>query len=236
MMRIPSGRRYAAVAFALLAPAVAPVCLPSSIGAALAAVETPAAPTIAVCNLERVLEQSQYYLSSIEGLRKERASVEAQLKELTEKLQSLETTLQALPAGNPRIAQMQEDFEITKVRREGIARRASGDLERRHSQLVKDSFQWLRTRLGEFCKERGIRLVLQSQSGEVNGASTVELNVNLGLQTVLYADPAHDVTDAVIAYVNDRFTKDKEAKAKEPAKAGPAPAPAPAGPPTGTAP
>lgn len=165
-------------------------------------------PRMAVLRLEDAFNASKLFTTFTDRLKKEQAEAQASVKELEEKLQQLENSLQALPAGSDRLPRLQEEFETTKLKRELFVKRIRGDLERKHVAAIKDSYKVLRGWLKDFCKERGIRLVLQAPDPNLAAQTTFDVNMQLGMQSVLAFDEQLDITDAFLAYADQRFAQD----------------------------
>jgi len=200
--------------------------------ALLPAAETPApaakptAPKICVLRLEEVLKSNTEYRAGMEGWKKDQENVTATLKAIDEKLQDLEGKLQVLKQDHPSFAGFQEELESLKLKREMTIKRAKAALERYQVNLVKKVFAGVRTQLAAFCQERGIMLVHLAPDGELNSNGFQDIQLELGLKSVLWYDPSMDITDAFVPFMNAAAA----APAPAPAAAAPAPAPAPAAP------
>lgn len=208
------------------------LCCLFALGAGLAAAAEPkAVPSkIAVLRLKDLIINYQPYLARMEGMKKDQAEAEANLKTMTDQIRQYENQLGVLSQANERYAKIVEELEVLKVRRKQFADRIQADLTRRSGVLVKESFDALRGLLKEFCQERGIMLVCMAPNPDlVPGSSELELQV--ALQSTLYYDPSLDLTDAFLAFANARSAT---APAPAPPDAKPAPpappAPAPPGP------
>ena len=75
-------------------------------------------------------------------------------------------------------------------------------LEKRQVILVKDAYKQLRTSLAAFAQERGIMLVHLAPEPSLGAPSFNEVQLELGLKTVLYYDPSLDITDSFVQYLN----------------------------------
>lgn len=175
------------------------------------------APKVAVLRLLDAITSSKAYQAKVDAFKKLSAEADARVKEMDEHLQKLNTAIEALPAGNEKLAGLQEDLESSKARREAFVRRISQDFERKQIAMVRESYQQTVDRLAEFCKGRGIKIVVQAANKDINAPSFVMANLRLEMQTALFYDADQDITDAFIGFIN-----------AQPAAVAPA-APAPAG-------
>jgi Skp family chaperone for outer membrane proteins len=165
------------------------------------------APPIAVVRLVDAFKATKVYQNKLDAFKKEKALVDAKVKEFDERLQQLTTSIEALPAGNEKLAQLQDELDATKARREGFVRRISQDFERRNVQSIRECYKEIRGWLGEFCKSRGIKIVVQAADTDINGRDMVEINLRLEMQPALYWDPSQDITEAFIAFANAKWAE-----------------------------
>lgn len=189
----------------------------------------PQGPKIAVVHLDEVIRGSKLYITRIEALKKEKGDYEAQVKLMDEQLQQLDNSLTGLSQGNERFAKISEEFEMLKVKRKMTMERLRSDIDHRNAALIKSCFETIHDLLAKYSKENGILLVHLVPNAEIQTSNTAEIQLQLGMESLLYADPALDITKPLLEYVNSRYT------AEAPASGTPvAPFPAPAaGPATG---
>lgn len=179
-----------------------------------------AGPRIVALRLEEVIRTCKQYASRTESLGQEQGEAKKTLKEMDEQLQQLGNQLQVLAKTNERFAKTQEEFEVLKLKQKLFAERAQNSIERRHVAIIKETYGVLRQLLKEFCKERGIQLVHLAPNPDLKAPSMMEVQLELGLQSVLFADDSLDITTDFIAFVNAKFAAGKSADAQPAAGAG----------------
>jgi len=175
------------------------------------------APKVAVIRLVDAINASRSYQARIEHFKQEKAQIDARMKEFDEQIQKLTTSIEAIPAGNEKLGQLQEELEATKARREAYGRRVSGEFERRQIGIIREQYQVALALLAEFCKGRGIKLVVQAAEKEIGARDLMLMNLRVEMQTALYYDADQDITDAYIGFANQKFAEKVEGKAAEPA-------------------
>ena len=158
--------------------------------------------------LDETIRNSKFYLARLEQLKKDQAEAQASLKKMEEQLQAFDNQLQVLSPGSEKFAQTQDDLETTKVKLEMLVKRTKSGLDRRHGQLLKETYDQLRGHLKEYCKEQGIMLVTLAPNPELVAPNSTDVQMQLGLQTSLYYDPSLDITEAFIAFANGRSASD----------------------------
>ncbi len=169
---------------------------------AAAAPDAKPAPKIAVIRLEEVLRASKLYAAGMEKWKKEQAEATAALKSIDEQLQKLDGQLQVLKPDNANYAGIQEEFEVLKLKKDITYKKIRAELERRQVGLVKAVFANAKTKLAQFCKERAIMIVHLAPDLELNAPGFSDVQLELGLKSVLYYDPAMDITEAFVPYLN----------------------------------
>lgn len=176
------------------------------------------APKIAVLRIADVLTGSKAYQAGNERMRKEQAEAVKQKKEFEDKLQQLEAQLQVISPGHDRFQAIREEVEITRARAKLFMERMNQELDKRQLALIKESFASVRAALKGFCEEKGIKLVLLAPQNELKSPRLETIELELGMQSVLFYEQSMDITDAFIPFLNARY---------ETGAAPPAPAPAP---------
>jgi Skp family chaperone for outer membrane proteins len=187
----------------------------------------PQGPKIAVLHLDEVIRGSKLYITRIEALKKEKGDYEAQVKLMDEQLQQLDNSLTGLSQGNERFAKISEEFEMLKVKRKMTMERLRSDIDHRNAALIKSCFETIHDLLAKYSKENGILLVHLVPNAEIQTSNTAEIQLQLGMESLLYADPALDITKPFLEYVNSRYTAEAPASGT-PLGPFPAPFPAPA--------
>jgi len=183
----------------------------------LAAGDSGDAPKVAVLRLVDAINASKTYQARIEHFKQEKAQIDAKVKEFDEQIQKLTTSIEAIPAGNEKLGQLQEEFESTKARRDAYTRRVAGEFERRQIAIIREQYGIAMALLAEFCKSRGIKLVVQAAEKDVAARDLMLMNLRVEMQTALYFDADQDITDAFIGFANQKFAEKAEAKPADPA-------------------
>jgi Skp family chaperone for outer membrane proteins len=176
---------------------------------------------IGVLRLDEAIRNSKVYTGRVEQLKKDKAEAESSLKQMEEKLQQLNGQLEVLSPNSDKFAQAQEEMEVIKTRREFLAKRVRGLLDKRHGAVLKEAYDSLRSQLKDFCKEKGLALVTLAPNPDIAAASSSDVQMQLGFQTSLYFDPSLDITEAFIAFANARLAATgHDEKAPAPAPVG----------------
>ena len=178
------------------------------------------APKVAVLRLVDAITGSRTYQARMEQFKQEKAQIDARVKEFDDQIQKLTTSIEAIPPGNEKLGQLQEELEATKARRESYVRRVSSEFERKQIAIIREQYQTAIGLLGEFCKARGIKIVVQAAEKEIGARDLMTMNLRVEMQTALYYDADQDITDAYIGFANQKSAEKSAEKAVEPAAGG----------------
>jgi Skp family chaperone for outer membrane proteins len=165
-------------------------------------------PRVAVLRLADVLLGFKMYTDGIAGLKKDRDDGQTKIDALQERMKSLDGSMQVLNRDSDLYASDQLEFEQLKVKVKMIAEHGTQLLSNRRANLVRSCFASVRTSLQAYCQANGIKLVHLAPNPDLEGADNQELNQALMMQSVLYYDPALDITDAFIPFLNERWNAD----------------------------
>jgi hypothetical protein len=104
---------------------------------------------------------------------------------------------------------------------------ARSDLDRRHAALLKSCFETLRDLLAKYSKENGILLVHLVPNADLQTSNTSEIQLQMGLQSLLYYDQRSTSPSRSSPTSNSHYAAPARADAPAPAPADPAFGPAP---------
>jgi hypothetical protein len=173
----------------------------------LAAGDSGDAPKVAVLRLVDAINASKSYQARIDAFKTEKAKIDAQVKEFDDQIQKLTTSIEAIPAGNEKLGLIQEEQEATKARRDAFVRRVSQKFERDQITIIREQYQAARALLADFCRQRGIKIVVQAADNDLGARDLVLMNLRVEMQTALFWDADQDITDAFVGFVNQKYAE-----------------------------
>jgi Skp family chaperone for outer membrane proteins len=172
-------------------------------------------PKLAVLRLDDVMRQSKVCNAALDANRKLKSEAEAKLGDMDKEIQQLDNALQLMDVKHEKHAETSERLALAKFKQKQYFERMKADIDRKTLAGLRDSFTAVRGHLKDFCAERGILLVAQVPQPDLVQSSLSEATLQLGLQSVLYADASLDITDPFLAYSNGRFGTDTPAPTPE---------------------
>lgn len=185
----------------------------SAIGTPRVPLAPPTSSMIAVIDLPKVLD----------GLKEKQAkdtAIQASAKELEDKGKSLRDGLEAEKKKIELMANGPEKLAAAKAFREK-ALRADFDMDfgkaafaEQRAEGLADLYKKINDSAAALAKARGYHMVLSSDESVSAKGSYDEVSRIISLKRMLYVDPAMDVTEELIAFMNNEFAVGATAKPK----------------------
>ena len=166
--------------------------------------DTPAAPAehqlkIAYVLIDTLTSQYELYKDASDNFQKKQANAEAtinakgksfaaQVQDFQRKVQSNAITQEQYNNEQARLAKLQQDIE-------DLQQRLSNSLQEEYAKEIQALTDTIKSFMASYAKEKGFDFILCKSSG---------------IDNVLYANEAYDVTDEVVAALNKRYARDKK--------------------------
>ena len=166
---------------------------------------SPAART-AVCSVNRVFlgyGRAADLTAQLETSRQEMAAESQTRKEAAEAMQN---ELGALKAGSAGYTAKLEQIDQALMEWKVWEEMAKMKLVRRHHALTKEMYNEILAAVRAVAAQQGYALVLTADEVDLTSQSTEQLLAKIAQRKVLYNDSSIDITDAVIQWLNDRYT------------------------------
>ncbi len=164
---------------------------------------------IGVLNLEQVFNEAKIYTARRDELKGEMENAKAKLADADKTIRAAETDLAGFNRADRRAVELSDQIELQKLQRKQFLERIQNGLEARQVAILKSSHGIIREHLKQFCVEKGIKLVHLAPTTELNAPTMPDLQLQLGLQAVLFYDAGLDITEPFVSYVNGKFAEDQ---------------------------
>ncbi len=159
---------------------------------------------IAYVIIDTLTNQYELYQDVSNNFQKKQANAEAtinekgknfaaQVQEFQRKVQSNSITQEQYNNEQARLGKLQQDIQDLQTR-------LSNSLQEEYQNEVKTITDTIKSFMSSYAKEKGYDFILCKSSG---------------IDNVLYADEAYDVTEEVVAALNKRYAKDKKRTQKK---------------------
>ncbi len=159
---------------------------------------------IAYVLIDTLTSQYELYKDASDNFQRKQANAEstitakgknfaAQVQEFQRKVQSNSITEEQYNSEQARLAKLQQDIQDLQTR-------LSNSLQEEYQKELQALTDTIKSFMDSYAKEKGFDFILCKSSG---------------IDNVLFADPAYDVTDEVVAALNKRYAKDKKKEEKK---------------------
>lgn len=167
---------------------------------------------VAIVDMSRVLKESREWRDAVEERARLLDTMKRTLNKLSRRNQVLRNEYENLPPGTEE--RQQKAAEIERALQEFQQTRV--DLEeqiaRQHDKSVRGLFGKLNRIVAAYAQQNGVQLVLKKQDVDLAEPETVEQSLQIATTEVLYADPALDISDAVVEALNAAYEGPIEVK------------------------
>ena len=119
---------------------------------------------------------------------------------------------QLLDLGSEARRKNEDMYERKRIDLEGHAQFAERQLLKRYKNVVEQIYGEIVKKTEEIGESEGYDLIIKKQEPELDSGQISDLNVNIGMRTVLYNSKAVDITAIVIEHLNAEYSKEKEKK------------------------
>ncbi len=178
-------------------------------------------PAILVCDMKRIAEGCDEAIELVEALKKrtdaKRAEVQAEVNGLQARQRDLlgkKLSERDLKWYEDYRAAVQTESEL-KAKAAIFNAQMNDDIARKIDQLMKGT----RQEAAKVMAERGASMVLISKMGPMKFENDEELKEEYIFRRVLCCDPAHDITEEVLARMNKWWKENKGASGETPKRA-----------------
>ncbi len=117
---------------------------------------------------------------------------------------------QLLDLGSETRRKNEDMYERKRIDLEGHAQFAERQLLKRYKNVVEQIYGEIVKKTEEIGESEGYDLIIKKQEPELNSGQLSDLNINIGIRTVLYHSKAVDITAIVIERLNADYSKEKE--------------------------
>jgi outer membrane protein len=186
---------------------VAPTSVRAQAPAAANANANSAPQKIAVLDTERVFLESEQFKKLREELLELKKSKQQKLEQLQQQKQALVTDVrdQQLEFDSAEMVSKEEELIKLETSAKTYAAVAKQQVARRELEIQAEMFQVVQKALDRFAETNGYSMVLNAHKLDESVENPNELTRTM-LQTVTWHRNREDITDAVIQYLNQRYT------------------------------
>lgn len=160
-------------------------------------------PNIALVDLARVFEQHEGFKARMTELRNEVQSVSRQAATMKSMVDGVEKAMKDAKTQEERI---RHERDLLRMRGEFQTLQATKQKEFLHAEAVlyRETYVDVQRAITEYAREQGFGMVFRFDSKEVDENDDSKAVLQKLNRLVVFTEPEHDITDAVIARVNGK--------------------------------
>lgn len=167
---------------------------------------------LAVVDMGRVLTGCKEWQDAVQERARMRDTARRTLEKLARKDQVLRNEYENLPPGTEERRKKAEELEAALQEYQQTRQQLDEEAARQHERSVRSLFAKLNGVVAEYAKAHGISVVLKKQDFDLAAPQSIEQSLQIATTEVLYADPALDISAAVIERLNAAYEGPIEVK------------------------
>jgi len=161
-------------------------------------------PSLAVCDVVEAFNNCEQTKAARLELQKRQQAVKAANDERVKAIDAIKMEMEGLREGSEEYNKRLEELWRLSLEREGWQKAQSAMLMRSYQLAAKRIYDEILSVVEEVAKERGLDLVLFKVQEPIDLESGEDLVAQIARRQVLYSSDALDITEIVLARLNDR--------------------------------
>lgn len=168
---------------------------------------------IALIDMAEVFKKYKKFEAMRETLKTEITASEAEMKKEIETLQALQAKLQSLDEASPAYAATEKELASKASDLEAVRKVKQREFLRKESSIYKAIYMESTEAVSKYADYYKYTLVLRFNRTDITENDNAKDVINGMNKQVVYYRPEHDITDAVLKYLNDRYAREVSAAA-----------------------
>ena len=171
---------------------------------------------IGVLNIESVINNTSMMVQVKDELDGRMSMVRNELETVRGELDKLKAELESVPKGSAAFMHTQEQFEITKLRREMYLKRSTALLEQQEILMLTEIYNVIQVTLKDFAAQEGYDIIFVARP-QLQANNSQDFKLQLATQGISFHREDMDITEAFTAYLNQVSPTLKSLQKDEPA-------------------
>jgi len=168
---------------------------------------------IALIDMAQVFKQYKKFEALRENLKAEIAASETNIKGDVEALKALQKKLQMMTESSPGYAKTEAELASKAAELDARRKVMQRDFLRKESQIYKEVYMEVQNAVKMYAEYYKYTLVLRFNRKALSSEDDARGVINGMNRQVVYHNPSNDITDAVLEYLNKKYSKTAAAPA-----------------------
>ena len=175
------------------------------LGAQPAAPARPAGAQVGVCDVVVVFNEYQRAKDLTVRLNERRDALKAENDKRGKAIDVPRTELEGLKPGSKDYEQRLSEVQRLTIERSAWLQFQEALIMRDHQRLTREMYEQILKMIQGVAREQGFTLVVQRDKESMESQNTQELVQKIAARKVLYNDDGVDLTDTILARLNDQY-------------------------------
>ena len=168
-----------------------------------------AAGSAGVCDVAEILNNYQKAKDLTADLNRQRDEIMAEARKRRDAIEEIQKELKGLNPDSKEYEQRFLEVQRLRINREAWLKFKTDKAIRDHGRLTREMYADAQKYVAAVAKRHGFKVVLYGRGGPLMGKNPTELLADLAQRTLLYSDPAVDVTAEVLSAMNEAYRAER---------------------------
>ena len=168
-----------------------------------------AAGSVGVCDVAEILNNYQRAKDLTADLNRQRDEIAAEARKRRDAIEEIQKELKGLNPGSKEYEQRFLEVQRLRINREAWLKFKTDKAIRDHGRLTRQMYADAQKYVAAVAKRHGFKVVLYGRRGPLMGKNPTELLADIVQRTLLYNDPAVDITTEVLSAMNEAYRAEK---------------------------
>lgn len=168
-----------------------------------------AAGSAGVCDVAEILNNYQKAKDLTADLNRQRDEIMAEARKRRDAIEEIQKELKGLNPDSKEYEQRFLEVQRLRINREAWLKFKTDKAIRDHGRLTREMYADAQKYVAVVAKRRGFKVVLYRRAGRLMGKNPTELLADIARRTLLYSDPAVDVTAEVLSAMNEAYRAER---------------------------
>ena len=159
---------------------------------------------IGICDFKKVVENYPDKAKLEKQMQDLAQKKNDELNAMREQLKTLQSSIELFEVGSMERSKAEENLKRKSIELQAALQQAREDIGRERRKLMIEMYKDIATVVTQFGKDNGYDLILKADEPDFNVRAMIDLQLQMLNHKLLYANPALDVTDAIVALVGKK--------------------------------
>ncbi|MFW5750041.1 MAG: OmpH family outer membrane protein [Planctomycetota bacterium] len=131
------------------------------------------------------------------------------MRRFESEIERLQSNLELYDQGSDKYQELMAALKVKNLELKLFTQRNQEQLDQRETDIFRESFEEIRAVLADYAQENDFQLVMLLSPRKAVSRSMRDFSAEIATHVVLYGDPAIDITEPFIAYVNTQLPGDE---------------------------